>query len=129
MAVSLGISRIGPKDDTDYSDGICFEDDGDYWFLYPFFERVYKQTDQMIDPYGDAVFEPAHLPDLLAVLEEAARLAQQQPAEWDLRLGWRGEEQVYCKVSKSKVLSMLTDFIALVKRAMKSGYNVVGYGD
>ena len=128
MAVSLGLSRSGPVE-ADYSDGVCFEDDGYYWFLYPFFEEACKQTGQMIDPYGDAIFEPVHLPALLAVLEEAARSAEQQPEEWDVRLGWRGGQEVYCKVSKRKVQGMLTDFIALVKGAMAAGKNVVGYGD
>src|SRR5437016_922895 len=95
MAVSIHLSRTGQTDDAGYSKSVGFEDDGYYWFLYPFLEKVSKQTGQFVDPYGDAVFEAEHLPYLLASLEEAVASAEYQPEEWDVRLGWRGENQVY----------------------------------
>jgi hypothetical protein len=128
MSLAIGLSQTGPRD-ADYSAGVCFEDDGYYWFLYPYFERVAKQTGQMVDPYGDAVFGPEQLPFLLAALDEAAASADQQPEEWDVLVGWRGEDQVYCKVSKGRLQGMLADFTALVKRATATGINLVAFGD
>jgi len=129
MSLSIGLSRTGPLVNADYSAGVCFDDDGYYWSLYPFFERVWKQSGQMIDLYGNAVFQPEQLPDLLAILEEAATSAAQKPEEWDVLVGCRGEEKIYCKVSKSRLQQILGDFIVLVKLAMVEGKNVVGFGD
>lgn len=129
MGVALGLSNSGPTAEADYTAGVGFEDDGYYWFLYPFFEKAAQQTGQYIDPYGDSVFEPAHLPALLAVLEDAATLAEQQPDVWDVRLGCRGSEEIYVQVSKSTLQDMLAGFIALVQRAMTARMNVVGWGD
>ena len=129
MAVDVGISRSGPVDDVDYSQGVSYKDDGYYWFLYPLFERVFKQTGQMVDLYGDAVFEAEHLPHLLVALNEAASLVERQPEEWDVRIGWRGGDPVYCKISKVGLRGLLAGFIALVNSAIRTEKNVVCFGD
>lgn len=83
----------------------------------------------MVDPYGDAVFEVVQLPILLAALEEAIAATKEQPEEWDVRLGWRGEEQVFCKVSKVELERILADFINLTKLASKTAKSIVCVGD
>lgn len=129
MAVGIGLSRSGPISKADYSAGVAFDDDGYYWHLYPYFEEVVKQTGQMVDLYGDAIFDVKHLPDLLATLKRAAASVRKRPKEWKVRIGWRGQDEVFEKVTKVTMQRMLRDFIALVKLAIETKRKVVCFGD
>ena len=128
MAVGIGLSESGPIAQGDNAAGVGFEDDGYYWYLFPYFEDVAKQTGQFIDPYGDAEFDAATLPYLLTTLERAAGSLRRKPKEWKVRIGWRGQQEVFEKVSKATLQRMLRDFIALVKRAMETKQEVVCFG-
>ncbi|MCC2668367.1 MAG: hypothetical protein K0Q72_838 [Armatimonadetes bacterium] len=129
MAVSIGLSRVETTDDAGCSAGVFLDDDGYYWFLYPFFERVEKQTGQMVDLYGNAVFAAEQLPLLLAALDAAVASTEQQAGEWAVLVGWRDGDPLYCTVSKDRLQGILANFITLVKLALATGRDVVAFGD
>ena len=56
--------------------GLSFKDDGYYWFLHPWFERLREQSGKAIDLYGDALLTRDDYPGLRALLTEAAAMAR-----------------------------------------------------
>ncbi|HAH46207.1 hypothetical protein [Gimesia sp.] len=129
MALSIGLSRTDDVHNADYTSGIYLEDDGYYWFLFPFFQDVWEQTGKIIDLYDDAVFSANELPVLLAILERASAEAREQPDEWDVRIGWRGDDALMSTVTKSELQALLTKLIDLVTEAQSSLCAVVCFGD
>ena len=61
------LPRIGSK----YSRICSFEDDGYYWFLYPLFEELAKETGQHIDLYDGAAFSGISLEALARTIASA----------------------------------------------------------
>jgi hypothetical protein len=122
MAVSVSLD---PSSDS----GVCLEDDGYYWFLYPYFERVSAVTGQMVDPYGDAVFTTDDLTTLMRELEGASAEAGVWGEDRDVRVGWRGEQQVFEKVSKDRLRGLIGELIAIVTAARETSARVVCVGD
>ena len=122
MAVSISL-------DPPNGYGVCLEDDGYYWFLYPYFERVSAVTGQMVDLYGDAVFTSGDLTAPLRALEGASTAAGVWGEDQNVRLGWRGEQQIFDKVSKKRLRGLLGELIALVTAAKETGAKVVCVGD
>ncbi|MBI1346444.1 hypothetical protein GC163_09150 [bacterium] len=129
MAVSIGLSHTDNVRNADYTSGVYLEDDGYYWFLYPYFQDVWEHTGQMIDLYDDAVFGGNEQPVLLALLERAAAEASQQPDEWNVRIGWRGDDAIVSKVTKPELQALLTRLIDLVTEAQASQCAFVCFGD
>ncbi|WP_417387920.1 hypothetical protein [Gimesia sp.] len=129
MAVAIGLSRTDDVHNADYTSGIYLEDDGYYWFLFPFFQDVYEQTGQMIDLYDNAVFSANDQPVLLAILERASAEAREKPAEWNVCIGWRGDNAVMSKVTKPELQTLLTKLIDLITQAQSRQCAVVCFGD
>src|SRR5262245_26554780 len=64
---------------------------GAYCYLYPAFERLAKESGQMIDLYDDARFRDEDLEALCRMLQRISKELAGQPQEWDQRTG----EQVH----------------------------------
>jgi hypothetical protein len=88
MAVSMTLSKsVAPGRPPDQEPSVCFEDDGYYWFLYPFFERLAARTRQFIDPYGDAEFSGAQFAELESMVAHARAVADAQPDTIEIKTG------------------------------------------
>ncbi|MEQ8637148.1 hypothetical protein [Gimesia maris] len=129
MAVTIGLSCTDDVHNADYTSGVYLEDDGYYWFLFPFFQDVWEQTGQMIDLYDNAVFSAIELSVLLAILERASAEAREQPDKWEVCIGWRGDDAIMSTVTKPELLALLTKLIDLVTEAQSSQCAVVCFGD
>lgn len=129
MAMSIGLSRTDDVHNADYTSDIYLEDDGYYWFLYPFFQDVWEHTGQMIDLYGVAVFGVNEQQVLLETLERAATVARKQPDEWDVCIGWHGKDAIISKVIKTDLQALLTKIIDIITEAQASQFAIVFFGD
>jgi len=122
VAVSISL-------DPSSGSGLCLEDDGCYWFLYHYLERASQQTGRMVDPYGDAAFSPIHLDALLTALEATATDAERWTEDRAVRVGWRGTQEVFDKVSKQRLTDLIGEFIYLVEMAKLPGAKIICIGN
>lgn len=126
MAVRISI------DDHPETDCLHFADDDPlYWFLYPYFEEIYREVGQMVDPYGNAEFFAEELMAFFLVLENAARDAQSRDDQWSVTVGYRGEDRT--PVEKVLKKSDALDRVEALKEMLNHAYNterrVVCLGD
>jgi hypothetical protein len=61
---------------------LSLDDDGRYWFCFPFFEELAKQTGEMIDLYDGAWFDGVKLSELRLTLAAIRTEALTMPEEW-----------------------------------------------
>jgi hypothetical protein len=110
-----------------------FRDDGTYWFLHPWFERVYESTGQYIDLYGGAQFHEANgLCELMDAMAQARRSVQAQPREWQVRAGTQiqpGHKELYEAVNRADALKTVERFQVLLQEAKSTGQVLVFLGD
>src|SRR5260221_400897 len=66
---------------------VSFDDDGYYWFCYPYFEDLARQTGELIDLYGGAWFSGTQLEELDRTLTLIVEKARAMPNEWDECIG------------------------------------------
>src|SRR3954453_21478701 len=106
-------------------------DDGYYWFLHPFFERLAATTGQYVDLFGDAVFEGANLDCLEQMLTEARALVESKPERWSVHVGTTvrpTRRELYCEVVREQFVQLLQHWQEVVKRARVTGYRLVCFG-
>ena len=106
--------------------------DGYYWYLFPFFVEIHKETGQMIDLYGDADFHGEALPKLLLKINAVREQVLLQPECWKVETG---EEQglvprkIYADVARSTFVSRLDSFCALIEEGITSNQHLIFIGD
>jgi hypothetical protein len=61
---------------------LSLDDDGCYWFCFPFFEELAKRTGEMIDLYDGAWFDGVKLNELRLTLAAIRTEALTMPEEW-----------------------------------------------
>lgn len=108
------------------------DDDGYFWFLHPFFNRLRAETGQEIDLYGQAIFQGEERLALARVLGEARRLAEAQPEFWGVVVGTRllpKDEEIYKPVKRQRLLELLAHWQIIVDRALELERAVVCIGD
>ncbi len=112
---------------------IQFRDDGTYWFLHPWFERVHETTGQYVDLYGGAQFHQGNgLSALIDAVSQAKTAAQAQPLEWQVHTGTQlrpVRKELYDKVSRAAVLKTIERFQSLLQEAKLLGKPLVFLGD
>jgi hypothetical protein len=112
---------------------ICsLDDDGYYWFLFPFFEDLAKQTGQWIDLYGGAAFAGQKLDDLARVLAVAREMVEKQPPAWEVVTGIREgpePETIRSPVDRQQIRALLDTLEAAVRKAGVAGSYVTFVGD
>jgi hypothetical protein len=116
----------------DYEYICSLDDDGYYWFLFPLFEDLAKQTGQWIDLYGGAAFAGPTLDDLARTLTAAGVLVEKQPPVWEVVIGVRMgpvPEEVRCAVDKQQIRALLDKLEAAVHKAKAAGTYVTFMGD
>ena len=106
--------------------GLSFKDDGYYWFLHPWFERLREQSGKYIDLYGDALLTRDDYPRLRAVLTEAEVMARRQPATWQVHVGTQlqpAKKELYRTIDRGELLKLIETFRTLIDAADKlDGY-------
>ncbi len=112
---------------------MCFEDDGYYWYLYPYFEATAKTCGQLIDLYGDAEFHVAKgLPQLKANVEKALADAKKLPSLHAVHTGTQIKpvrEELYEHLEKGKLLALTGKFLSLINEAADCDGYLICQGD
>lgn len=108
------------------------ENAGYYWFLYPLFKDLTKQTGQHIDLYGNAVFGGDTLDALEKTLALAHLLVDAQLDNWEVRTGIRIKpmvQEVYAVIDKQEMNILLAKLEGAVRQAKSTGAYVSFFGD
>jgi hypothetical protein len=111
------------------------DNDGYYWFLHSWFERVRKATGLYVDLYGDAEFHRAKGMDVLRVaLGDAMTSAQQLRAKSDIRVQIGGQSKaagqaVYGAVERQQLIQLIASLQALIDEAMANNVSIYCEGD
>jgi hypothetical protein len=113
MPLDIHVVYPGKKRD-DFPPRLQLDDDGSFWFLYPFFQKVSQTTGQTIDLYGDASFGGDQLGALTAALAEANRELQQRPERWVFREAVDEKRGV-----NVKEYAVRADVVATLKRLVR----------
>jgi hypothetical protein len=129
MAVGITLSKSVVRSRPPAQEpGVCFEDDGYYWFLYPFFERLAARTRQFIEPYGDAEFWGTQLAELEKTATEAKASAESLPDTIEVKLGWRPEPVVET-IRKGVLLNLLDQLAVAIRIAHQEDRGIICSGD
>jgi hypothetical protein len=100
---------------------LSFDDDGYYWYLYPFFEELRKRTGINIDLYGDAMFNRGNLNQLETVITKVCDRLKNEPDTWSVSSGMQThpvKRVLFSKVTKKEFeskLKLLSEMIDTVK--------------
>jgi hypothetical protein len=130
MAVSITLSKsVAPSRPAAQEPSVCFEDDGYYWFLYPFFERLAARTRQFIEPYGDAEFSGAQLAELEKAVAAAATSAEALPDSTEVKRVWFGPEPVVDTIRREVLLNLLDQLGEVIRVGRQEGRAIICSGD
>lgn len=130
MAVGIKLFKsVAPGRPVDQEPGVCFEDDGYYWFLYPFFERLAARTQQFIEPYGDAKFLGVQIGELEKTVAEARASAEAQPDSIEVKQVWFSPEPVVETVRREVLLNLLDQLGEVIRVARKEERAIICSGD
>jgi hypothetical protein len=129
MAIDIALS-LPRSTQTEFAcDPIVLLDSGVYWYLYPAFDRLAKESGQMIDLYDDARFRDKDLETLARTLQLISNELPGQPEEWDQVTG----EQTYPvrrvltdRVGKQDVAALIDRLQHMVTNAIK-GRGVIDF--
>ncbi len=111
---------------------LCLDDDGYYWFLYPYIERLRAVTGQYIDLYDHASFSEQDVVALEQMLLTVRAHVESQPHTWEVSIGTQVTpdiKEVYETVQRKQFLKLITRFQQVVTRAKELGRPVVCLGD
>lgn len=117
---------------TGVNSGFSFDDDGYYWFMHPWFEKLSKQTGKYIDLYGGVEFSPIEFPRLRTITNEVRQQVLARPLTWQVTIGWQTHperKEIRREVKRTDFLKLLDDFEALMDQASLSGKNIACIGD
>jgi len=130
MAVGITLARsVAPSRTPDQEPGLCFEDDGYYWFLYPFFERLAARTRQFIEPYGDAEFSGAQLAELEKTVAEARTSAEALPDSIEVKQVWFSPEPVVETIRRVVLLNLLDQLGEVIRIGRQEERAIICSGD
>jgi len=99
---------------------IALNNDGYYWFLHPFFERLRDQCGKYVDLYGDALFTRDDYPRLRKSLDEARAVAEAQPATWNVHIGTQVKpvrKELDAVVRRDRLLTLIDTIRNMVETA------------
>jgi hypothetical protein len=112
-------------------------DDGYYWFCYPFFEELAKQTGEMIDLYDGAWFSGVKLNDLQQTLAAIRSKGLSMPEEWQQFIGHTigsalvptAPTPVYADVHRERLLAFIDKLSEMVGEAQTANKWIACLGD
>ena len=132
LDIYLQQTALAPRVGDDCELIAQLEDDGYYWFLWPLFEQLQRETGQTIDLYGDAIFSGDNFLKLKTTLTQAEKVIETQPKNWDVSVGkqtFPQQKTLYSTVEKSKFQSILNDLQNAVETAQRLGWYLAFWGD
>lgn len=120
-----------PRYGDDYELVLELEDDGYFWFLWPFFEQLARKTGQRIDLYGDAVFGGALLDDLKQTLTAVRQSLEGRPQTWEVSVGFQmpGRQEIFSTVNKLEFKENLDKLEVAIEKAKATGFCLHFWGD
>ena len=121
MGLDIGISEketvIYPQRDEPI---VTLEDNGYFWFLYPFFEELAAETGKWIDLYEAPVFVGQELKALKGTISMARGLIRKKPNTWKVE---------NFSVEKKEFLILLRKISQIIDLAIKTKRCVTFFGD
>lgn len=115
---------------------LYFEDDGYYWFLYEFFERLAERSGQMIDLYDGAFFKGDNLDLLNQTVQEAKSAILSKPDFWEELIGTTIEKggktkviEFFSTVEKKQLQLILSKLEKAVINAKEKEAGILFFGD
>ena len=124
MAVTILIS-----DESDFAPLVFEDDDPAYWHLFPYFERAFNKTGEMVDLHGDAEFKGEQLQAFLLVLEDAKRDALVHDNEWMVTVGSRTSGPIQQSLARVAILRTVASLKSMLDRAYNDSLSVLCIGD
>jgi len=110
---------------------LSLQDNGVYWYLYPYFLNLFKRTGEMIDLYGIARFTGNTLLEFDSTLADLIKTVIAQPDEWDQKVGTliKPEKKVlYERIAKSDVLATVNLLKKITSEGIKNNAVIVFEG-
>jgi hypothetical protein len=127
MSLDIGIQC---EDWLDWNEPhLALEDDGYYWYLWPWLLRIREQTGQLVDLYGGAIFAGHDLNVLCDILVEIHTQIKKQDEEFQVIIRNDGYEDILEPVQRHRFENLLELWIAIVERARTTERAVVCIGD
>lgn len=131
LDIIITVNRVIPEFDEEKS--ISFNDDADYWYLYPVFEKLKKDTGEMIDLYDDAEFSNGSLQKLRnLILTEINNLKEMKNKECLIHTGTQTfpeKKEIYKELNKNHLTQKLKKWLDIVDLAIKSNEKIICIGD
>ena len=131
VSLDLYLRKNGQADGDPPAE-LSLEDDGYYWFLHPWFERLRAQCGKFLDLYGDVVFTADDFPRLRQLLDDASASAREQPASWEVCVGQQTRpmpRKIYHSVRRDQLMALLDDLRSIVSQAERTGQQIECIGD
>lgn len=129
--MAITITSFLPEKGKGGTEEFCLEDNGVYWFLHPYFVRLFERTGRMIDLYGVSNFRGEELLELDRILADSMKAAVAQPEQWDEKVGMSikpKKEILYDRVSKHDVLEVINLLKNITARAVNNNAVIVFEG-
>ncbi|MCA9620885.1 MAG: hypothetical protein KC731_17805 [Myxococcales bacterium] len=132
MAADLGLGNS--FDDPDITYVVSLDDDGYYWFLYPYFEKAnLDRRRELVDLYGGAVLDDYQLDRFEEELREARFDAANRPEGWAVLTGWNAHRckdfEIRKPVVREQLLKLIDQLLELVSDARAKQLKVIVSGD
>jgi len=115
---------------------VHLDDNGYYWWLYRYFEaaNLPPRNGELIDLYGDSEISGYQLERLRRELSEARFDAAHRPEEWEVVIGWDGEQicaatESVSVVRRSEMLEIIDELLSLTTSALEHNLPVTCKGD
>lgn len=137
MALDLYLQKDASIPKSLKNNFLSFEDEeGYFWFLYPFFEVIAKKTGQSIETDDNAFFQGADLNLFYEMIEQARRELTSKPDVWDeltRTIFYKGvrkkPEKIYSTVQKSELEDVLSKLERAVSEAKNKNIGIFFFGD
>jgi hypothetical protein len=103
-----------------------------YTALVPLFERIEKETGQLIDEYGEATFSSDQLPHLIRLLKEKREECLRAPNSWTIPMGTQVKpeyKELSGTVNRSALLQTIDRMTAAAGRALEKRAYLALIGD
>jgi hypothetical protein len=136
MALDVYLQKKPSPPEVFNSCFLQFQDDGYYWFLYDFFDKLAEQSGQMIDLYDGAFFKGENLDLLNQTINQAKKAISNKPDSWEELIGTTFEkgiktkvEKMYSTVYKKELESILSKLENAISTAKEKDLGVCFFGD
>lgn len=133
--MSLDVYISSTKKINYEAEGLDFtlEDDGYYWYMFPFFESIRKSHNLMIDLYGYEIFFEKDLNILETQMLKISKSIEDKPEVWEVKVGERNfilkKVELFNYVNKKQFKELIQKFLNGIERARNDGKYLIFYGD